>query len=94
MLVEAADSEISLVQQRYRMNDTSKVLWAIFESEDDRPQSLTYKIRSSEIGENRMIMMHDEDPAEIGKHIKTYFPLNLNLEHPEVSNSYENLILT
>ncbi|XP_018368842.1 PREDICTED: ATP-binding cassette sub-family A member 2-like [Trachymyrmex cornetzi] len=64
--VQAADSEINLVHSRYAKNDTSKVLWAIFEIDkltSRKPKVLEYKIRSSEIGENQMIMMHEEDPA-------------------------------
>jgi len=93
MPVEAAESEISLVQRRYSKNDTSKVLWAIFEAGNNKAQSLTYTIRSSEIGENRMIMMHEEEALDEGKHIKIYFPLSLNSESLEISNSYESLIL-
>ncbi|KYQ46736.1 ATP-binding cassette sub-family A member 3 [Trachymyrmex zeteki] len=64
--IQAADSEINLVHSRYAKNDTSKVLWAIFEIDklvSGKPKVLEYKIRSSEIGENRMIMMHEEEPA-------------------------------
>ncbi|XP_029677465.1 uncharacterized protein LOC115244170 [Formica exsecta] len=64
--VQAADSEINLVNLRYTKNDTSKVLWAIFEIEklaSGKPKVLKYKIRSSEIGENRIIMMHEKEPA-------------------------------
>ncbi|XP_011872819.1 PREDICTED: ATP-binding cassette sub-family A member 2-like isoform X2 [Vollenhovia emeryi] len=64
--IEAADGEINLVRSRYAKNDTSKVLWAIFEIDKfayGKPKVLEYKIRSSEIGENRMIMMHEEEPA-------------------------------
>ncbi|XP_072764356.1 phospholipid-transporting ATPase ABCA3-like [Anoplolepis gracilipes] len=64
--VQAADSEIDLVHSRYKKNDTSKVLWAIFETEklaSGKPKVLEYKIRSSEIGESRIIMMHEEEPA-------------------------------
>ncbi|KAL6428810.1 hypothetical protein ACFW04_007984 [Cataglyphis niger] len=67
--VQAADSEINLVHSRYTKNDTSKVLWAIFEIDklaSSKPKVLKYKIRSSEIGENRIIMMHEEEPAYKG----------------------------
>lgn len=68
-LVQAADSEISLVRSRYTKNDTSKVLWAIFEIDKHtfgKPKVLDYKIRSSDIGENRMIIMREEEPAYKG----------------------------
>ncbi|KAG5320939.1 ABCAA protein, partial [Acromyrmex heyeri] len=64
--IQAADSEINLVHSRYAKNDTSKVLWAIFEIDkltSGKSKVLEYKIRSSEIGENQMIMMHEEEPA-------------------------------
>ncbi|KAL6255069.1 hypothetical protein P5V15_013403 [Pogonomyrmex californicus] len=64
--IQIADSEISLVRSRYAKNDTSKVLWAIFEIDkltSGKSKVLEYKIRSSEIGENRMIMMHEDEPA-------------------------------
>ncbi|XP_025073393.1 ATP-binding cassette sub-family A member 2-like [Pogonomyrmex barbatus] len=64
--IQIADSEISLVRSRYTKNDTSKVLWAIFEIDkltSGKSKVLEYKIRSSEIGENRMIMMHEDEPA-------------------------------
>lgn len=67
--VQAADSEINLVHSRYAKNDTSKVLWAIFEINKFAPRKskvLEYKIRSSEIGDNRMIMIHEEEPAHNG----------------------------
>lgn len=67
--VQAADSEINLVHSRYMKNDTSKVLWAIFEIENltsDKPKVLEYKIRSSEIGESRVNMMHEKEPAYKG----------------------------
>lgn len=67
--VQAADSEISLVHSRYIRNDTSKVLWVIFEVDkhaSGKPEALKYKIRSSEIGESRMIMMHEEEPVREG----------------------------
>ncbi|XP_012061175.1 PREDICTED: ATP-binding cassette sub-family A member 2-like [Atta cephalotes] len=64
--IQAADSEINLVHSRYAKNDTSKALWAIFEIDkftSKKPKVLEYKIRSSEIGENQMIMMHEEEPV-------------------------------
>lgn len=69
MSVQAADSEINLVHSRYAKNDTSKVLWAIFEIDkltSGKSKVLEYKIRSSEIGENRIIMMQEEEPAYKG----------------------------
>lgn len=57
------------MHSRYAKNDTSKVLWAIFEIDklaSEKPKVLEYKIRSSEIGENRMIMMHEEEPVYEG----------------------------
>jgi len=69
--VQAADSEINLVHLRYSKNDTSKVLWAIFEIDkftSGKPKTLEYKIRSSEIGENQMIIMHEEEPAYKGRY--------------------------
>lgn len=50
-------------------NDTSKVLWAIFEVKklaSGKPKILEYKIRSSEIGESRVIMMHEDEPTYKG----------------------------
>lgn len=76
--VQAADSEINLVNLRYTKNDTSKVLWAIFEIEklaSGKPKVLKYKIRSSEIGENRIIMMHEKEPAHKGVY-QIYFLIN------------------
>lgn len=57
------------MHSRYIKNDTSKVLWAIFEHEElasEKSKILKYKIRSSEIGENRMIMMYEEEFAAEG----------------------------
>ncbi|KAM0731504.1 Phospholipid-transporting ATPase ABCA3 [Formica fusca] len=74
--VQAADSEINLVHLRYTKNDTSKVLWAIFEIEklaSGKPKVLKYKIRSSEIGENRIIMMHEEEPAHKDPYVLSGF---------------------
>ncbi|XP_067203769.1 ATP-binding cassette sub-family A member 17-like isoform X1 [Linepithema humile] len=74
--IQAADSEISLVRSRYTKNDTSKVLWAIFELEklaSGKPKILEYKIRSSEIGENRVIMMHEEKPAHEDPYVLSGF---------------------
>ncbi|XP_011687936.1 PREDICTED: ATP-binding cassette sub-family A member 2-like isoform X2 [Wasmannia auropunctata] len=74
--IQAADSEINLVHSRYAKNDTSKVLWAIFEINklaSEKPKILEYKIRSSEIGENRMIMMHDEEPVHKDPYILSGF---------------------
>jgi len=61
------------VHLRYSKNDTSKVLWAVFEIDklaSEKPKILEYKIRSSEIGENQMIMTHEEEPAYKGKYPK------------------------
>lgn len=74
-LVQATDSEISLVRSRYAKNDTSKVLWAIFEIDklaSGKPKVLEYKIRSSEIGENRV---HEEEPAHKGIFISRHHSL-------------------
>lgn len=69
MSVQAADNEIDLVYSRYGNNDTSKVLWAIFEVDkitSEKPKNLEYKIRSSEIGESRIMMMGREEPIDEG----------------------------
>ncbi|XP_071572404.1 phospholipid-transporting ATPase ABCA3-like [Temnothorax nylanderi] len=74
--IQAADSEINLVYSRYAKNDTSKMLWAIFEIDklaSGKPKVLDYKIRSSEIGENRMIMMHEEEPAHKDPYVSSGF---------------------
>ncbi|KAK2587656.1 hypothetical protein KPH14_003775 [Odynerus spinipes] len=65
--VQSADSEKSLILSQFAKN-TTKLLWAIFEMEDAsaQPKTLNYKIRSSEIGNSRMIMMHDEEPSNEG----------------------------
>jgi len=64
------------VHLRYSKNDTSKVLWAVFEIDklaSGKPKILEYKIRSSEIGENQMIMTHEEEPAYKGRYPKCIF---------------------
>ncbi|KYN07184.1 ATP-binding cassette sub-family A member 3 [Cyphomyrmex costatus] len=103
--IQAADSEIDLVHSRYAKNDTSKVLWAIFEIDKlatGKPKVLEYKIRSSEIGENRMIMMHEEEPAYKDPYILSGFmALQIAIEksfvemwtNPTLPNIADNLTI-
>lgn len=66
--VQPADSEKSLILLYYSKNISTKALWVIFEiNKDGRPNTLNYKIRSSEIGKSKLIMMHDEEPSYKGE---------------------------
>ncbi|XP_070513065.1 phospholipid-transporting ATPase ABCA3-like [Cardiocondyla obscurior] len=74
--IQAADSEINLVHSRYTKNDTSKALWAIFDIDkltSEKPKVLEYKIRSSEIGEDRKIMMHEDEPVHEDPYVSSGF---------------------
>ncbi|KYN45163.1 ATP-binding cassette sub-family A member 3 [Trachymyrmex septentrionalis] len=74
--IQAADSEINLVNSRYAKNDTSKVLWAIFEIDkltSEKSKFLEYKIRSSEIGENQMIMTYEEEATSQDPYVLSGF---------------------
>ncbi|KAL2714403.1 phospholipid-transporting ATPase ABCA1-like [Vespula squamosa] len=68
--IQPADSEKSLILLHYSKNITTKALWAIFEiDKNGRPNTLNYKIRSSEIGN----IMHDEEPFYKDPYIRSGF---------------------
>ncbi|KAG7199669.1 hypothetical protein KM043_014259 [Ampulex compressa] len=71
-----AETESNLVKSYFSKNKTSKALWAIFDIDSNvssRPKVLKYKIRSSEIGESSMIMLHEEEPVAKDPYISSGF---------------------